>query len=470
MGIAWWLADALSARQADILSAHRLGPAMVAIRETAFALDEREAEAELRLATTHFEGLSFRLKTRPDADPQWQVIDIPVLTMPTAPSDAQPALRVQAQVFRFRPDLPPIDLRPAGRSLAGDFGRIAEVLARLGQPARLYVSAGEGRWLEFSSARYWAARASPVGLWLTAISLWLVLGIVILWLARKLAAPVERIARHAALPEDPVAPEPLPASGAVEIRTITDWINRGRHAVRDLLEERTRMLAAISHDLRTPATRLKLRAEFIEDEALRDKILADLDEMSGMIASTLDFLRDDMRREEEQVVAFASLLQSLCDDYSDLGRPVTFTDVQPLKFETVGTVFGGNRAPVTFDQTRLLRVRCRPNSLRRAFANLIDNALKYGKRAEVEIHATSQEVMVEILDDGPGIPEEEVANVMKPFYRLESSRNRETGGSGLGLAIVKSIIDAHRGQIELLTRTRGGLRVRVTLPRRMDGG
>lgn len=442
----------LQERQRDLLEASALGPAMahvVAEAEGALADGKDPSGA---LATLHYDDLHFALAAGPpEIRPSWHIERLDL---------ARPVT-----IALYRAELMP---RPilSGADLARILAEVAGEMAATLRPGELGVGLSDGRWLRFQSARFWRERTTPVVLGLGFLAAAAAaLGAMSL-LARALARPVEHLALQVAEAERPQGMA-VARSAPSEIRAIAAAFDRERAAVRDLVEERTRMLAAISHDLRTPATRLRLRAEFIEDDTLRDKFLADLDEMSRMIVSALDFLRDDAAREEEQVVAFTALLQSLCDTYAELGSPVRFVEAPPLRFETVGTVFGGTRGAVAFEQTRSLRLRCRPNSLTRAFSNLIDNALKYGERAEVMVHATADEILVEVLDDGPGIPEEERGNVLKPFYRLEVSRNRATGGSGLGLSIVSSIVEAHGGQLELLNRMRGGLRVRVTLPRRI---
>ena len=196
------------------------------------------------------------------------------------------------------------------------------------------------------------------------------------------------------------------------------------------------MLAAISHDLRTPITRMRLRAEFVEDDEQRAKMLADLEEMEHMIAATLAFARDDATREARRQVNVAALVQGLAED---MGIPYDGPDNVVL---SAGTV-----------------------ALKRLVANLLDNARKYGGIARATLSEEPGAVVVTIDDDGPGIPETEIERVFAPFVRLEASRNRETGGSGLGLSIARAAARAHGGDITLHNRPEGGLRVRLVLPR-----
>ena len=312
------------------------------------------------------------------------------------------------------------------------------------QPSRrkLLISVGQsdGSWLIFTVSSKYAA-----GGWVIRTLVWSVLtiGIVALigvWAARRVTAPISRFAAAAdRLGVDVEAP-PLPETGPKELRQATHAFNRMQDRLRRLIADRTLMLAAISHDLRTALTRLRLRADYIDDPEQQAKALSDLDEMTTMLDSTLSFARDDAASEERTKVDIASLLQSLCDDLADAGQPVAYS--------------GPDR----------LTLICRPVALRRAFANLIDNAVTYGGEASVALAKRADDLVVEIADRGPGIPAGRRERVFAPFYRLEESRSRETGGTGLGLAVVRSILRRHGGDITLEDRPGGGLIARVVLP------
>jgi len=200
------------------------------------------------------------------------------------------------------------------------------------------------------------------------------------------------------------------------------------------------MLAAISHDLRTPLTLLRLRAEGVGSVEDRDRMLATIAEMDGMIGATLAYARDEAEAEPRRRNDVAALLASIVDDMADAGLPVA---MEPSPAVILG---------------------CRPAALRRALSNLLDNAVKYGTRAHAAIRATGKEVEIAIDDEGPGIPEPELARVTQPFYRLDESRSHDTGGIGLGLAIAMSTIQAHGGELTLSNLPHGGLRARVVLP------
>jgi len=245
---------------------------------------------------------------------------------------------------------------------------------------------------------------------------------------RALAAAAQRLGRDVSAP-------PMEESGPREVRAAAHAFNEMQSNLRRFVEDRTQMIAAISHDLRTPITRLKLRAEFVEDEAERSKMLADLDDMESMIKATLSFARDDMAREKRVPVDLAAVLAAQAADF--------------------GATYSG---PAHFVVT------AGPTAVKRALANLLENAQAYAGEARVTLEDRPPNVIVTVDDDGPGIPESELERVFAPFYRLEGSRNRETGGTGLGLAVARSALRAHGGDVQLSNRPEGGLRVRVTLP------
>ncbi len=253
-------------------------------------------------------------------------------------------------------------------------------------------------------------------------------------------APLARFARASERLGVDVNAPPLPEIGPLEVRRATSAFNRMQDRVRRFIDDRTQLVAAITHDLRTPITRLRLRAELVEDSEQHNKMLSDLDEMERIIDSTLSFARDDAKNEPRQTVDLLSLLQTVCDDLADSGSEVEFQS-----------------------QGRLPYI-CRPVALRRAFTNLIENAVKYGLRSRVSLTNDEEWIVILIEDEGPGIPEDRQEDAFKPFQRLEESRNRETGGTGLGLTLARTIIRGHGGDVTLLNRLEGGLRVEVRLP------
>jgi len=270
--------------------------------------------------------------------------------------------------------------------------------------------------------------------------------LMITWAVRQLLLPVKTLAAAAeALGRDVANAPNLPERGPSEIVTAAIAFNTMAARVRRFVEDRTFLLTAIGHDLRTPITRLKLRAEYMEDDEQRGKMLADLDEMEAMVAATLAFGRDAASTEPVTKLDLASLLRTILDDAAD-GDPE-------------------HADALTYAGLKHLPVLARPLALKRALANLIGNALKYGDAARVTLHAPVRGVVrIDIEDQGPGIPVEDMERVFEPFHRLETSRNRETGGSGLGLSIARNILRAHGGEIVFTNRLGGGLRVTVHLP------
>ncbi|WP_152044944.1 ATP-binding protein [Aureimonas psammosilenae] len=234
---------------------------------------------------------------------------------------------------------------------------------------------------------------------------------------------------------------PLPETGPDDIRHTAIAFNRMQERLQRFVEDRTRMLAAIGHDLRTPLTTLRLRTEFVEDEELQSRMVATIEEMRSMTEAILALARQDIASEETRNVDLETLVESLCEDLAEVGADVSFTP--------------GSRVPY----------RCRPDALRRAVRNLVENAVRYGERARVGIKVASEGIEIGVEDDGPGIPPERREDVFAPFFRLEESRNRETGGVGLGLSIARTIARQHGGDVMLGQGAGGGLRAAITLPK-----
>ncbi len=273
-------------------------------------------------------------------------------------------------------------------------------------------------------------------------------GALTLWAVRRLIWPVRALADAAdRLGRDVNAP-PLPETGPAEIARAAHAFNTMAERIRRFVGDRTQMLAAIGHDLRTPITRLRLRAEFMDDDDQRRKMLADLAEMEAMIAATLAFARDDSATEPSVPLDLAALCRTVLDDASD---------AHPEKAEAI-----------TYQGPDRLAVLARPVALKRALFNLVGNALQYGDAARLSLLTPAgpgQPLRLEVADDGPGIPPEALEAVFQPFRRLEGSRNRETGGAGLGLPIARNIVRAHGGDLVLRNNPQGrGLVAVVTLP------
>jgi len=211
--------------------------------------------------------------------------------------------------------------------------------------------------------------------------------------------------------------------GPIEIKQAAIAFNTMQDRIRRFVNERMQMIAAISHDLRTPLTRLRLRVESIDDETLKEKTLRDIAEMQSMLDSTLSFARDDASTEAKTIVDMAALIKSICDDETDSGNLSEYEGPEHFNYH------------------------CRPTAMRRALNNILGNAIKYAGAAQVTLVKKENEVTIEVLDSGPGIPDAQLESVFEPFYRVEASRNSETGGTGLGLTVARTIIRAHGGDI-----------------------
>lgn len=303
------------------------------------------------------------------------------------------------------------------------------------------VQLTDGRWLTIAAG---IEDRQPVRSW------WLfgalaAMGLTVLgasaWAVRRVTAPLRLLGDAAERLGQDVAASPLAERGPAEMRRTVKAFNGMQENLRRLVEGRSRLLAAVSHDLRTPLTLLRLRAEDVADSENRDRMLSTIGDMDAMVAAILDYSRNASNAEERRPTDVTALLASIVDDMAEAGLAVILQSSEPLV------------APVQVV------------GLKRALANLITNAVRYGQAARIRVAGRPGALEIVIDDDGPGIPEAELAKVFEPFYRLESSRNAETGGMGLGLAIARAIIGNHGGDILLMNRPGGGLRAVVTLPR-----
>jgi signal transduction histidine kinase len=256
------------------------------------------------------------------------------------------------------------------------------------------------------------------------------------WIARPLTALAEaadRIGRGEAV-------EPLAVTGPSEVARTVNAFNVMQQRISRFVSDRLATLAAISHDLRTPITAARIRAEMIEDAEVRDAIVRSLTEMQYITETTLSFARDETATEEPRTIDLASLVEAVADDLTAAGQDVAVAGHDQVQY------------------------RCRPILLRRALANLMSNAAKYGKRAQVALHVTREHARITVDDEGPGLPPDQLEKVFEPFVRIDRSRNSRTGGIGLGLSIARTVIRAHGGEVTLKNLA-GGLRAEVTLPR-----
>lgn len=259
------------------------------------------------------------------------------------------------------------------------------------------------------------------------------------WSVNRYIQPLTQFKRAAQKLGVDINTAPLELKKGPELaQEVAEAMNQMQQRIQDLIRDRTQMLAAISHDLRTPITRMKLRLQFIEDQAIQSNLMQDLDEMKHMVNETLSFARDDSREEQRVKMDIVSLIETIVDEMQQFGKPVNF-QLPPSRLIVLG----------------------RTMALKRAFTNLLNNGVRYGQSVEIFIKQYDGMLEVYINDEGPGIPENELERVFDPFFRLEHSRSRHTGGAGLGLAVVKDILQAHQATIHLINRQPRGLTARV---------
>lgn len=299
-----------------------------------------------------------------------------------------------------------------------------------------------GQWVRIEASLKPSAPALPNDFYVHLLVSLGIIVLVVMLVVRQATKPLQQLAQAADnLGQDLDAPS-LPETGSAELRTAAQAFNRMRDKIKRLIDERSRALAAVSHDLRTPLTRLRLRSELIDDERLRDQMSADLDAMAQMIDATLDYLRGLRDSEPVRPIDIDALLESLAEDSAALGRPIGIE----------GKAWSSYPG--------------RLSALRRGIQNLIDNAFKYGTAPRLRIEDSPDVLRVIVEDEGPGIPPEALARVTEPYYRPDAARASSTGGVGLGLSIVKDVALLHGGELRIANRPQGGVQAILELPRK----
>jgi signal transduction histidine kinase len=325
-------------------------------------------------------------------------------------------------------------------ALPGDLG--AEAAAHP-DSAYLEVALHDGTWLVFSaSPRVWGP-SPAIRYTLRLVMLLVSIALVSLVGAGQLARPINAFAQAARrFGSDPNA-RPMKVKGPYEIRLAMLAFNDMQLRIQRSMSGQAAVFSAISHDLRSPLTRMRLRGEFIQDPRQQERLFRDIDEMQAMVGSALAFLRDNAAEEETTSLNLPELLRTIADDFADLGTDVAYDGPDQLAFPG------------------------RPVGLRRAFGNLVDNAARYGTNPAITLRTEAGEVVITISDDGPGIPEDALEEVFAPFQRLDPSRNRQTGGIGLGLTAARAAFRAHGGDVTLTNKAGGGLQAIIRLPMEM---
>lgn len=303
---------------------------------------------------------------------------------------------------------------------------------------QLSIALADGQWLNVGT------RFEPPPLqwpWISIVSFGITAAIILVaacwFLLTRLTGPLLRVSHAADRFGRGETVDPLPLIGPSEVRGLTQTFNRMQERLTRFVADRTKLLAALGHDLRSPLTAMRVRAEMVEEDETRESLVASIEEMQEMVGSTLDFARGMASAEPSETVELRSYLEQLQADMIN-------------GFE--------------LDAADDAQARLRPQAMRRALRNIIENAQRYGGGARVSFRTDPGHVRILISDTGPGIPESELQQVFEPFFRLEKSRSRETGGTGLGLSIARTIIRAHGGDVALSNRAEGGLLATVTLP------
>jgi signal transduction histidine kinase len=302
------------------------------------------------------------------------------------------------------------------------------------------VKLQDGTWVTFENPVADEALTDYYPLLLSLVILLAAVLFVSLFAVRWVTRPLTMLAQAADNLGGDINQPPLPETGPTEARHAAHAFNTMQVRVKRFIDDRARLLTAISHDLKTPITRMRLRAEMLDDDELRQSFTRNLDEMQGIATETLDFLRADDAHEALQPVDICALLETLRDDAAELGHQIEITTCQLHPYPA------------------------RPIALKRCVSNLINNAIQYGGNAQVSANETEDALIVTVTDSGPGIPEDQLESVFEPFYRLETSRSRETGGTGLGLSIARNIALSHGGDLQLVNNPEGGLKAVLSLP------
>ncbi len=335
------------------------------------------------------------------------------------------------------PPLPQMQMQQGMRQMHGGMGSMPMSAVEMSISIRLQ----RGGWLNVDTRfhrpplqRAWRSVATfTVTAALIALALWVALG--------RLTGPLRRLAEMTGRFGRGEPTEALTATGPEELQNLTRAFNDMQDRIRRFVDDRTRLLAALGHDLRSPLTALRVRVEMVEDDENRERLVATVEEMQHMVEATLSFARGMAVNETAETLDLGGYVSALVSEMAEAGEAVTYSPTD-----------------------RSIKARLRPTATRRALRNLIGNAARYGERARVSVGDGRGGVTVIIDDDGPGIADADMARVFDPFVRLETSRSRETGGTGLGLSIAQSIVQAQGGSIVLKNRPDGGLRATVTLP------
>lgn len=300
----------------------------------------------------------------------------------------------------------------------------------------------DGQWLHLKrKAHFGNPRIYTIIFWPLILSVLLVVLAITLYAVRWINKPLQKLAKTALAFGKTIHAEPMEITGPLEIQQAAIAFNQMQRQLKQYIEERTRLFAAISHDLKTPLTRMRLRTEFLEDETLRNKFNQDIHELEQLVNAALDYLRSNQEGEKARLVDLNHVLLGLKANFDDMGMLMNYTS--------------------THGSTLMLQ----PFAIKRALSNIIENAIRYGHCANVSLYEDEQQVSIIVKDEGPGIAPEELKKIFQPFYRIEDSRNKETGGHGLGLTIAQALIKRQGGEIQMDSTPQKGTTVCIVFPK-----
>lgn len=352
------------------------------------------------------------------------------------PGDA--ARQIRVELHEFTADMLPVEGVPstmAEMHMAMMHDRISAV------EMQLSIELASQKWLNVDTRFHSPPLQWP---WMSFVSFGLTATLILvaaIWfLITRLTGPLRRLSQAADRFGRGEEVEELAASGPTEVRNLTEAFNHMRNRLTRYVADRTRLLGALGHDLRSPLTGLRVRAELVEDEETRAHLIESIEEMQDMVESTLSFAKGVATREPSTDTHLGDFVSGVANDLSHVGNLIA--------------VSVGDNPVVTI----------RPLLLKRALRNILENACRYGDSADVTVTRSGEDAIISVLDRGPGIPEHMLDAVFDPFVRLETSRSRETGGAGLGLSIARTIIQSHGGGISLVNAESGGLCAQITLP------
>lgn len=320
-----------------------------------------------------------------------------------------------------------------------NFWRVVHALESADNTVSLSIQLPTKKWLNITGVFYTKVIARQVIM--MSIELLIVFAIfLVFWMTNRFSDPLKKISISTESLGIDTDIKPIDVYGPKAVQEVTLALNQMQNRIAELIRHRTQLLAGISHDLRTPIARAQLRTQFIEESEHKTQLLNDLNEMEKMIAETLAFAREQVKKEAKISIDLVSLLESICNDAQDLGHNVSlYSDQHRIAFQG------------------------RPLALKRAFTNVINNAIRYGESATVRIAQHKKTIEISVEDNGPGIPEEDLIAVFEPFYRSRHAKTKTNAGVGLGLSVVRDIVHAHQGEIILKNRLSRGLRVLIRL-------